>query len=337
MSCPEDIPEKYREGAKTIAAALDSLEDVIISGHVNPDGDALGSVAAAAHLMAGRGKNFAIYLPERLPGNLEFLPLPGPVYRSLAEIPFTPGSAIYVDCSEKSRLPEELQNLPDLPAINIDHHICEKGLGSIANFIHTDAAATCQLMAYVILASGMEMTGPVAEAVALGLMTDTGNFSHDNTSANVFRLAALLEDRGCNFQELSEHLQHGMPLSQLKLWGHLMQRIHTRQNGRVACCKVWVEDLARAGCDQTELEGFVDWLRRIRNVDIGILIRQTGANASKFSLRSRGKTDVQKIATYFGGGGHRNAAGGTLDADPDRAETLLMIPVRKYLEHGEVE
>ncbi len=329
---PELLPTAFEPGAQKAFAALQDIDYVLIAGHVNPDGDALGAIAAAGWILNSLGKNFLLYFPTKIPANLRFLPLPGPIFTNLGDLPFAPQAAVYVDCSEARRLGSELAPIADAwPTINVDHHICERGLGSLANYIDTRAAATCQLMAYVALKAGIPLQGELAEAIGLGIITDTGQFTHANSSAAVFALASALESGGLSIPDLGEKLRQGLTTNKLNLWGILFQRIELKLDGKVAVCPLFRADLDVTGCHAEDAEGFADWLRNINGVQIGLFVREIENGQSKFSMRSIGDTNVQAIAADAGGGGHKNAAGGTVDLAPQAAIGLLLGVIAKFL------
>lgn len=325
MSLPDAIPEIFRAGACAAAAAIRQIDHVLIAAHVNPDGDAAGAMAAAGHILHRLGKQFCIYAPTGIPAYLDFLPMPGPVLTSLTALPFAPQAAIYADCSDAPRLgPELTEHAGDWPSVNIDHHICAAGLGSLANCICPQAAATCQLMAYVAQSLGLPLAGLLAHAIGLGIITDTGNFCHGNSSAEVFELAAELTRGGVSLPSVNEQLRSHEPLRKFRLWGLLFDNIALAMNGKVAWVCATEEEFAKTGAQNEDLEGFAEMLRRIDGVKIAMLIKQTDANMCKFSLRSKAETNVQAIAARAGGGGHKNAAGGSIAAPPVRAAEILL-------------
>lgn len=329
MFCSEVVPSQFVDGARICASVLRDFDNVLIAAHVNLDGDALGSLAAAGLMMKNLGRNFALYSSSGVPGYLRFLPLPGHVYGSLAELPFKPQSALYLDCSDCSRLGTELgKRCHDLASVNIDHHIGGGGLGSLANYIEPAAAATAQLMAYVAFDLKMRLQGDLATAIALGLMTDTGGFCHGNTTADVFELCALLSRNGCQMSELRENIQDSWDINRMRFWGYLFSRVLLMDNNRIAISSISLEDFTRFHCVVEDLEGLVDAFRRLRGVKVAALLRQEAETRCKFSLRSHGALDVRKIAAVFGGGGHKNAAGGTIDAPLPMAESQLLETIR---------
>lgn len=336
------IPEYYRTGAARAGNALTQLEDVLIAAHVNPDGDAIGACAACGYILQRLGKRFALYLPGGVPHYLRFIDLPAEPCESFASLPFEPRSALYLDLSDRPRLGPELAGI-SLPSVNIDHHICPEGLGSIDNFIETSAAATCQLVAYVAMALAMPPLEKIGVAAAAGVLTDTGYFSHGNTSADVFALAAVFQAGGISLPGIWEKLKSNITLARLHLWARLFERTSLDDNGRIASCYVSRADLAHFSCTSEDMEDFVEWLRKIRGVDVAALVREVNVGPRedvaidchgakcKFSLRSRAEVDVREIAASFGGGGHKNAAGGIICAPPEEAAGRLVQAIESSL------
>ncbi|MDR3362933.1 MAG: bifunctional oligoribonuclease/PAP phosphatase NrnA [Desulfovibrio sp.] len=328
------IPAPFQEGAQKIADALKRSDRVLISGHVNADGDSVASLTAGGLILRALGKQFALYAAG-IPDYLSFVSLPGAVYSSLRHIPFIPQSALIVDCSDTGRMNAELAGrLPDLAVINVDHHIGSNGLGA-ANWIQPEAAATAQLMAYVALACDLPLVGELADAVAVGLVSDTGGFSHGNTDKHVFSLAACLASGGCDIPQLRENLEANWTLGQMRLWSRLMRRACLLHNGAIAFCNVHLRDFRECGTAIEHLEGFVEQLRRLRGVRIAALLREDKPGMHKYSLRSFGSTNVQAIAARLNGGGHTNAAGGTLYASPGQAKKLLLAAITRQLDSEE--
>ena len=328
----ELIPEAWRAPAARMAAALPQMDRVIVSGHVNPDGDALGSVAATGCLLRALGKEFVLYSKSGVPPYLSFLPLPGSLHDSVQRLPFRPAAAVLLDCGEPHRLGDELEKaLPPLDSVNIDHHLGSEGMGSRDNWIEPQAAATAQLVAYVAISAGLPLEGPLGQAIALGLVTDTGGFAHGNTSAAVLHLAAHLVDRGCDIALLRQHLDNGWSMGRMRLWARLMERIQLFAGGTLAFCAVRLNDLQSCSATKEDLEGFVEQMRRLAGVRAAALLREDAPGIHKFSLRSFGATDVRAAAAALGGGGHRNAAGGTLRMEAEQAAEALIKAVSAVL------
>lgn len=218
-----------------------------------------------------------------------------------------------------------------LPSVNIDHHVTDAGLGTLYNFIERGAAATAQLASYVSMCLGLPLEGEMACGIALGLITDTGGFCHGNTNANVFSLCALLVRNGCSISGLREKLQNNWLPGRLHLWGRLLSRVEVVDHGQIAICAVSQEDLEHFHCLPEDLEGLVEWFRRIRGVKVAAMVREDAPDKCKFSLRSHGKVDVRTMAVELGGGGHHNAAGGNIHASLAMARNLLINIIAQHL------
>lgn len=324
MPLMTEIPENWREPAARVVASLRGLDRVLVAAHVNPDGDALGSMSALGWLLKAMGKEFVLYSPSGVPEYLSFLSLPCTLLTSLERLPFEPRALVLLDCGEPHRLGDDLATalegrFAETAIINIDHHLGSDGMGTVDNWIEPAAAATAQLAAYVCLAAGLRPEGPLGESLALGLVTDTGGFLHGSTTGAVFRLAALLSDSGCDIHKLREKLDNNWSPARMALWARLMQRVEISCDGRAALALARLEDLRQCGALKEDLEGLVEQFRRLRGVEASGILREDAPGVYKLSLRSTGTTDVRSVAVQFGGGGHRNAAGGTLRMEGEEA------------------
>ncbi len=312
MPQTDSIPQAFRAEALATAEALRGIDRVVVAAHVNPDGDAAGSLAAAGHILKALGKEHVLVSTTGLPQYLAFFPMPSAVHESTGHLPFTPAAALLLDCGEPYRLGDETAALVrDLPSVNIDHHVGE-GMGTLANWVVPAAAATAQLMAYAAMAFDLPLSGGLGDSVALGLIADTGGFSHGNTTAEVFALCAALSAGGCSIHDLREKLDNCWTCGHMRLWGRLMQRVEVVRDGTVAWCPVSLRDLRECQARKEDLEGFVEVMRRLSGVRASVLVREDAPGCCKFSLRSTGAVDVRAAAAALGGGGHRNAAGGTV-------------------------
>lgn len=333
------VPHLFRADASRLASAIADLDNVIIAGHVEPDGDAVGSIAVAASIMARLGRTYALYCYSGLPDYLQFFPIPAKVYSRLDELPFSPGSAILLDCSDLRRLGPELESgLGNLRIVNIDHHLGSNGLGNIANWIVPEAAATAQLMAYIAIAMSMDLRDDLGLAVALGVITDTGGLRHGSTTAEIFDLCAYLSRSGCDISALRQKIDNCWSLSRMRLWGRLMQCARLEYDGKICFCRVSQADLREANASYEDLEGFSEQLRLVKGVQVAVMLREDAPNRCKVSLRSHGNVDVREMAASLGGGGHKNAAGINIPEAADLVEPKLLAVVSGWLnDHPDVQ
>ncbi|GFH63396.1 MAG: DHH family phosphoesterase [Candidatus Desulfovibrio kirbyi] len=330
----ETLPARFQEGAQCIANALNRCNRVVVSGHINADGDSVASLAAAGLILCALGKEYALYSSTGIPDYLSFIP--ATVCTSLKSLPFAPRSALILDCCDIGRLSAELAAcLPKLSSVNVDHHLGGEGLGNLANWVQPESAATAQLMAYVALACHLPLEGRLADAVALGIVSDTGGFCHSTTDEHVFRLATHLAAGGCNIPQLREKLEARWSVGQMRLWARLMRRSLLLRNASVIFCAVRLRDFRECGATKEDMEGFVEQLRRLRGVKVAALLREEKPSLCKFSLRSFGATNVQAAAASLNGGGHRNAAGGTLRLALPQARISLLAAIMRRLDSEE--
>ena len=324
MPSIELIPELYREEAQKMAENLDQLDQVLVAAHINLDGDALGSLWAAAIILQRLGKTVALYSSTAQPRHLQFVKLPSKIYNDLAAINPFPKSALFLDCGEQHRLGLELElSAANFPSLNLDHHQ-GSGMGSLASWVEPKAASTTQLLAYLALAKGLDLSGDLGQAIALGLVTDTGGFAHTNTTADVFALSAYLAGLGVDFPRLREELDHHIRFEQMLLWGGLTKKVRLEAGGALAICTVSLADFQTYGAMRDDLEGFVEYLRRLQGVKLAALLREDTPQVSKFSLRSVRELDVHALAKNLGGGGHKNASGGTINQPLEQARATLL-------------
>lgn len=330
MPLTDSIPERYLPNAIAVAKAIPAMESVVAAAHVNLDGDALGSLAACAVMLRSLGKDVVLMSSTGVPDFLSFFPLPAPLVRDVADIPFTAKSAFLLDCGVFTRVGGSFRDKAEqLPRINVDHHE-GTGIGTLATWVEPLAASTTQLMAYVALALGLPLEGPLADAIALGLITDTGGFSHSNTSAEVFDLCALLVRNGCNIAALRESLDSNMRYERMRLWARLANKVSFLKEGRIALCTITQEDFSSCNATKDDSEGFVEYMLRLKGVSLSALVRENSACECKFSLRSVPAIDVWAIANKLNGGGHRNAAGGTLTLPLDEAVRTLTDAIAEH-------
>jgi phosphoesterase RecJ-like protein len=320
--------------AAKIATALREHDNILVAAHASPDGDAIGATAAMGWLLQGLGKRFALYNLSGLPASYAWVKVPQPLISSLKDLPFTADLIVVLDCGDAHRLGPDSAHLPEtLPSINLDHHLGNPHFGSLGNWVDPDMAATGHLVAEVARAAGVPLSGGLAEGVCLSLVADTGSFALGNTSAAVFHLMAELMDKGLDFTQLREHMDTQWHLARSCLWGRLLGKVESRFNGRLLLCAIRREDMDACGAAADDLEGFVELLRRHRGAKIAATLREDTPTRCKLSIRSFGEMDVRALTLRFGGGGHKHAAGATLNEPVDSALEKVIAAARDMLDH----
>ncbi len=302
---------------------------VLLTTHVNPDGDALGSVAALGYIADSLGCDTRVCTVSRVPDYLDWLPLPWPLHHALEELgDWAPDLLVVLDCGDAHRPGPEMEGLlasgrPGLTTLNIDHH---QGNPEFAmhNWVEPGRAATAEMVGLLAEHLGLSPAGELGRAVYLGLTSDTGNFTFSNTTPGVFALAARITGAGLEVGEFSQVSENTWTLGRMHLWGKLFSEVSLHHNGRTALITVPKKFLDQFGQKRSALEGFASWLRRIKGVRVGVFVRDDGPGRSKVSLRSMGDVDVRAVAESFGGGGHKAAAGAELALPPREAAAAVL-------------
>jgi phosphoesterase RecJ-like protein len=309
---------------------------------VNPDGDAIGSVAAFARIAQHLGADVRLLLVSGLPDFLSWLPLPCPWVRTVAELgDWVPDMVAVLDCGEAGRTGPELTaflNGTGLPAagwkdadtVNIDHHLHNPCFAT-HNWTDHTRSATGELVGLLAERAGLELGGDLGQAVYLTLVSDTGNFSFSNTSADTFAMAARIIGAGLNVGDFSSRYENTWTIARMHLWGRLFSEVTLHADGAVACCAVPKSYLDELGLKKADVDGFAAWLRRLRGTRVGLFVREDAPSHCKISLRSMGDVDVRAVAAHFGGGGHAAAAGAEIFLPPDEVVRVVLAELEKAL------
>jgi phosphoesterase RecJ-like protein len=321
-----------------VSAAHTEVLDAIRAGekflcvtHEHPDGDALGSLIAMRETLAALGKDAVMYVdPDEfpLPYEYRFLTLEGLV--GVVPEDLRERTLIVLDCGNLDRNPfaASLGTNGDRPRIlNIDHHHDNTHFGEV-NLVVADASCTAEIVWDLMGELGVEPTQRIAEALYVGLMTDTGRFAYRNTGAKAHRMAADLIEAGVDAFEVYRRIYEGVPEGKLLLLGRALERIERPDGGALTLTHLTAADFAEADAEESFSEGVIDHLRALEGVKVAALVRdrlgpgQEGKR--KVSLRASDEAiDVSVIARAVGGGGHRQAAGFTTELPWDELVALL--------------
>jgi phosphoesterase RecJ-like protein len=323
----------YEQMLEASAHFIRTHDDFVIVSHLNPDGDAISSTCAVGWLLSQLGKRYIMVNEDTIPDKFEYLPGVEALHRFDAEAyrVFDQGAIISVDCADFSRIgaPSALFK-NEIPFLNIDHHPTNDFFGD-THLIRTDAAATAEILFELIQHLGLTLDGSVSNALYTGIMTDTGGFRYSNTTPNVMQMAATLIASGAQGHILAEKLLESMTYSQLELLKRSLNNLHFREDKRVAWMSVSLADIAATAAVIADLEGLVNYARNVEGVEVGLLFKQQADNAYKVSFRSAGLVDVASIAKSFGGGGHKRAAGASLEGSLEEVQTKVLSAIARDL------
>ena len=295
----------------------------LITTHVEPDGDAVGSTLAMLHALKAMGKDVVACLSDPVPPIYRFLPGSREI---LAEVPlgFVPEVVIVLDCSELNRAGEVLKNLDftSVVIINIDHHNSNDRYGTFAHV--EESAATGELVFKLIEELGIRMTREMGMCVYTAILTDTGGFRYRNTTRGSLRIAAEIVGLGVNPGEIAEKACESYPLERFQILGRALKNLRVSCDGKVADFFVTQKMFNGADVPPSIVEGFVNYPREIDGVLVSVFLREKAKGKYRVSLRSKGDADVSQVAQFFGGGGHRNAAGCVVEGDLETARDLIL-------------
>ena len=292
-----------------VAVLLKNAKNVAISCHVRPDGDALGSVYALKLALENAGKRAVFFAEEQPPERLRIIPA---MPDALTEFPKDGEKFdLYValDCADIARLGNFYVPYSSFKGrtLNIDHHVSNTRYAQ-CNFVSPDSTATCEILPRILLAAGFKITKQIADLLTLGLLTDSGNFSHNDVSSETFKVAAMLKDCGADFCEIGYQMFTRQSKARALLYIRVLNTLRFELEGKVAFITVRQKDFDETGTDKSHTEGFVDFALSIDGVNVSVSLLEFKPNQYKVSLRSR-EINVNAVAATFGGGGHILASG----------------------------
>lgn len=294
------------ETLKEFALALSKVKSATIVAHMRPDGDTLGSALSLSVVLRSLGIRNEVVCESVVPDT--FLSLPGA--REIKKEPtFDAEAIVCVDCSDENRTGALADWLikSKRKKFNIDHHVSNTRFGDY-NYVRT-CSANCQNMAELYRLLGAEVDKDAANLLMVGLLTDSGSFTHSDVDAETMRTAAFLLERGADISALTYHLFRRQRKERFLLNTRIMAKARFALEDRLAFIAVTQDDLAAVGAKQEMTEGFVDYPLTVDSVEVSIALLEVKKRTYKVSLRSKGTVNVNEVASCYGGGGHVLASG----------------------------
>jgi phosphoesterase RecJ-like protein len=308
-----------------LAALAPPSGRALMLGHVHPDADVLGTLLALGEALERRGWSVIAGGPHPAPGALDFLPGVHR-YEVLKRLEGRFDVVVLTDCPN----PDRTEGLIDAARgaasaiVNIDHHPDNRRYGTV-NWIDVGAAATGEMLYRMLVALGVALTPTMATNLFTAIHTDTGSFRYSNVTPETFRIASALTEAGADPAGVSSALYERRAPDALRWLGESLSRVRVSDDGRIA----WLALPAGLVPERfIEAEELVNYPRSIRSVKVGCLLRELGGGRVKVSLRAKGEVDVNRVAARFGGGGHANAAGCTIQGTLDGVTQQVLEAVR---------
>lgn len=298
-----------------VVAEIKKHRKFLIAVHTNPEGDALGSELAFAHLLKKLGKQALVLNEDGVPEEYQFLPEKESVKlykQNIKDIDFD--CMVVLDCSDLERTGEVYRvNRFNKPVINIDHHVSNDNFGSV-NWVEPEASSASEMVFRIYKKMGVPFDKASAILLYVGMMTDTGSFRYTNTSGFTHQAVGELMNFGFNVRLIYKSIYEDIPFEELRVLAKILPRIKKAADGKI----VWVEIprslLGRKRLSFDLTENVLSYCRQVKGAQVVVLFKENFGvkDEIRFNLRSSGLVDVNKVAQYFGGGGHKAAAGCTM-------------------------
>jgi len=294
----------------------------LVTSHARPDGDAIGSTLALAHILRKMGKSAEIVLGDPVP--LLYHPLPGSetiVHSSQVNGDYD--AVIILECDSVQRT--RLRGLENQFLINIDHHASSRPFANI-NWIDPSAVATAELIFRLAQAAQVKITPEIATCLYTAVLTDTGAFCYAPTNACTFELAKFLVEHGADPGKIAQSVYFSSPMSKMCLLGAALSRLE--RDGAITWMSVTRHDMERFGALDEDCEGLVNYALGIAGVEVAIFFREVAHERIRVSIRSKGAVNVAEIAQKFGGGGHECAGGFSTEGPVAEAAKRVLAELR---------
>jgi phosphoesterase RecJ-like protein len=310
-----------------ILELVNSHSNILLSSHVGPDGDSLGSQIAFYYYLKSLGKNVCLYNQGHIPHyfhgfkDIELIKVEPEEWKVPAD---GFDLAIIFECTSIDRIGDVKKLVTDdMDIINIDHHLENTEYGKI-NYLDPTASSAGEIIYRILKKSGFKIDSDTATYLYTAILTDTGRFHFSSTTPACLHAAADLVEKGVDVKTLTDQIYFNCTEDQLRFTAEVVSKMETHLDGKVCFLTLHDAQLKERGLKYGDMEGLVEWTMRIHNVQVGALFKDTKPNFSKISLRSAGNVDVCKVAQKFSGGGHFNAAGCHIDADLETAKKTLL-------------
>ncbi|MFH1189117.1 MAG: bifunctional oligoribonuclease/PAP phosphatase NrnA [Candidatus Omnitrophota bacterium] len=317
---------------REVIAAIRKHKNFLISAHINPEGDSLCSQLAMKELLAALGKKAVIVNHDPVPDHYKFLPgIYGLSTDLTRKVDFD--AALILDCPTLKRVGDVAGMIgKDKTIINIDHHISSEKFGDV-NWVDPDASSTGEMVYKLFKEMKVPLTKEIALSLYIAILTDTGSFNYDNTSAITHEIAGDLLGYGLEPGSVSESVYERRTLIDIKLLGLVLSTLKVNKTGEIAYLAITRKMISETGADISKSEGFVNYARSIEGVKVAALFKEDMKNSGKInvSFRSKSGADVNKIASFFGGGGHVKASGCILEGKLADVEAKVIAKIEELL------
>lgn len=307
-----------------LAEVIKTAHRPVLCGHIMPDGDSLGSVLALGLGLRTLGKKVTLVSSDATPELYNFLPGVNDIH--IGQLPEEDYDLLIVlDCSVPERLSPLVLTLTEkgLPAVVLDHHVNDQPFGQY-NYIDTRAAATGEIIMDLLDLLQVKLTLDIAVNLYTAIVTDTGSFRYENTTPETHEKTSRLVAGGVPVSRLSNLIFGEQPLASLRLLEAALSTLEVSDCGEIAWLSITQEQIQRVGASDQNVDGLINYPRKIKGVELAIVFRELSQEQVKVSFRSKYKVDVNLLAKRFGGGGHVRASGCTIEGGLLKAREAVL-------------
>ncbi len=332
------------DALQRVADALRRSDRLVLTCHVRPDGDALGSMLGLGLALEQMGKKVTCYCQDHAPSTLGFLPGIDSVVHDI-DVPLAPGTTLVIlDCSEARRVGQLGAELVASAGglVVIDHHLGQDMCRELADvpcvqYINPDIFATGAICLALLQLMGRDITPDIATCLYTAILTDTGSFRHSNTTPLAFLMAASLVESGADPYEIADRIFERVQYSKLRLLALALDNLSIEAGGMAAVMHITGDMLESAGASLFDADDFVRYPRSLDGVEVSALIKEIEPGRVSVSMRSRSWFNVAELAKSFGGGGHFHAAGFRSKGDVSMWRSRLVEILARELNRSEAQ
>ncbi len=321
-----------RSDRAAIIELIRNRDDFLITSHINPDGDSIASQLALQRIFHLLGRKGTIVNSNEVPRIYRFLPGADSILVRQRHST-RPYSALFVlDCGHPSRASGFLSGRKAPTVVNIDHHVTNDRYGDL-NWVEPRSSSTCEIIYEIARKAGVAIDTVLASLLYTGILTDTGSFRYSSTTARSMSIASRLLRHGIDPHTIAESVYENAEYESLRLLGRVLSRIGKSSDGRVSWVTFSHRDLGSLS-NPAETEEFVNYARSLDSSRIAVGFKEIKPGEVRISFRSKGAVDVSELASRYGGGGHRNAAGCTVRGRLGTVVKKITGEAGLYLEEG---
>lgn len=312
-----------------ILKKIKESKKIAVSFHTSPDGDSIGSSLGLVLGLRTLGKEVYIVSKERTPDNLSFLPCAEEVGINPAVLEDT-DLIVVLDCGNVARINSDtpMENL-NISKVNIDHHASNDIYGDF-NYVDTNASAVGEIIYQMLQLLSVKITKEMATCLYVSLLTDTSSFRHSNTTALTHTIAGDLINVGINFSKIHTLVFDNKSLSETKVLAKVLENMYLVCDCKIVVLKVTKQLISDLGADEKDASDLISYGLKLKGVEVALLLKESDKGI-KVSLRSKNDADVRQVAEFFGGGGHKKAAGALMEGTIESCEEQIIALLEKEL------